>query len=333
MDNKFKTDTTIMKIDQVIKELNSGEITVDVTYQRNEVWTDDKRQAFINSCYRGIVPSPLIFNRHYDTGKLSCIDGIQRMSAIRKFKNNEIGFEYNNEKIYYDSLPDISEPNNRILTNIEKQDNFLMVRLPVVEYKNLEYSEEIDIFNRIQNGLTLKTGELIASLISNQDIAILFNDYCEKKKHLFESFKKVNRKEHLLFISNIMFMINENKLCKMTCAQKVKFFNSLNTVQSINNLIKKIDKLIEFSLSNLFTSNKYFKKMSDMHKLVYIYYIYKTYGDKYVLTQYQIDMLNYGISKTYTTCQEDDIPNKTNEKTCNKIYKIFCAFTEDISDD
>jgi hypothetical protein len=331
MEAKFKTDSAMWKIDQLIKDLDNNEINTNVVYQRDIVWDNVKQGFFINSCYRGIVPNPIILNKIYDDNDIqqtSCIDGKQRLNTISRFKNNEICFEFNGEKIYFSEVPSEfeNEKNFRVLTNLEKQDNFLMVKMPVVEYKNLSYQDEVDIFNRIQHGTPLKSGELIPSLIGDPKVTERFNQFCKDKEQLFKLIKDVQRKDHINLITYIMYMVDTNKLCKITQKQKAEYFkNNINTTKALENVIMKSDKLIDTCFSKKITSNKTFRKLTDNQKLVFIFYVYKIYEENdYKLKTLEYNILNESINDFHAECKTNNkFSNKSTDKMFGKLYKLF----------
>jgi hypothetical protein len=327
------------KIDQLIKDLNSNEINTNVEYQRGIVWDDEKQGYFINSCYKGIVPNPIILNKKYDDNDIqttSCIDGKQRLTSILKYKNNEIYFEIDGNKIYFDKVPSEFEndENYRILTNREKQDNFLMIKMPVVEYKDLSYADEREIFNRIQHGTPLKSGELIPSLIDDPITTMLFNQFCDDKKTLFAPIKNIQRKDHINLIISTMHMVDTNASgpCKLTQKQKKQYFKEdLDTASKLNSSVNRSSKLIDVCFSTTITSKKYFKKLTDNQKLVVVYYIFDEYQDRnYNLKQMDYAILNASIKDFYNECkQNDEISNKSSDKMFEKLSDLFEALVNE----
>ncbi len=69
-------------------------------FQRGHVWTESQQKAFIESVLKGVVKDPIIRfnNRFWMSSKTEgdlpdefvCIDGLQRLTAIRKFMKGEI---------------------------------------------------------------------------------------------------------------------------------------------------------------------------------------------------------------------------------------------------
>jgi hypothetical protein len=81
-------------IEVLLPKLDRGDLFVP-SYQRNFTWPDDYKCRFIESLLMGL-PIPYLFFCETHDAKLEIVDGWQRMSAIRAFKNNEfmlIGLE------------------------------------------------------------------------------------------------------------------------------------------------------------------------------------------------------------------------------------------------
>lgn len=73
-------------------------LEIDPDFQRGHVWTEDQQIAFVEFCLRGGVSGNyLYFNcPNYMTGSgeagvMVLVDGLQRLTAVRRFMANEIG--------------------------------------------------------------------------------------------------------------------------------------------------------------------------------------------------------------------------------------------------
>lgn len=80
---------------QGVKDLG-GELELEPDFQRGHVWTDAQRSAYIESLMRKAAPVALSFNCpgwcDPSTGEgdipdnlMQCIDGLQRLTAVRKY--------------------------------------------------------------------------------------------------------------------------------------------------------------------------------------------------------------------------------------------------------
>lgn len=79
-------------IDENIKELN---LQLNPDFQRGHVWTEQQQIAYIEYLIKGGESATTIYFNHpgwQDTweGEFVCVDGLQRITAIQRFLNNEI---------------------------------------------------------------------------------------------------------------------------------------------------------------------------------------------------------------------------------------------------
>ena len=112
-------------------------------YQRNaNCWSEKKQEKLIDSMMRGkCIPEVLM--RELTNGKFTLEDGLQRLTAVRNFKDGKIMW---NGKVYAD------------LTIVEKQ-RFDSYSIPVQKYSGATDMEAVEMFMDRQEGSPLNTGE------------------------------------------------------------------------------------------------------------------------------------------------------------------------------
>lgn len=262
---RFKTEVTQQYVANLIDAINSkrrNHIELCPPYQRGVVWPDAKMQSFIDSIFLGIIPNNIIFNRT-DT-QIICIDGKQRLTSIDRYSKNKICVKLKNPNntisyVYYDKLPDIISSQAkiyRILTDKELS-AFENTKLNIVQYNNLSYEDQSNIFERIQNGMDLTLGEKIISFFISPNMANLFERFAENHKHYLKSVmsrnKYIRRNYNILFIQ-ILYAVMNNKL------EYLKTENIVNFVKTITN-----EQILSIALKNMsdtliFTFNKNIKE-------------------------------------------------------------------------
>ena len=79
-----------------------GRLELEPDFQRGHVWTDEQRSAYMESFIRGRAPKRILFNcpgwvssRSANSGDIAdshmqCIDGLQRLTAMRMFMRDEV---------------------------------------------------------------------------------------------------------------------------------------------------------------------------------------------------------------------------------------------------
>lgn len=135
-------DTRDYSIDYLVQQFSENEFFIPDEYQRQFVWENQHRTAFIESILLGL-PIPFMFFSDTDDGRCEIIDGAQRTRTLVEFMDNELVL--NNlkrltslEKFTYEDLPD----------NFKRKFNKTTMRIIVLsDETTLETRREI--FNRI----------------------------------------------------------------------------------------------------------------------------------------------------------------------------------------
>jgi hypothetical protein len=94
----IKYDTVNYAIDYLVEKFNPSKETIDngshdnglfviPDYQRNTVWDDNDRSAFIESLLLGL-PIPFLFFCERENGIIEIVDGVQRITTLNSFINN-----------------------------------------------------------------------------------------------------------------------------------------------------------------------------------------------------------------------------------------------------
>ena len=94
-------------IDKNIKENN---LQLNPDFQRGHVWTEEQQAAYIEFRLRGGTTGKLIYLNCQGwmgdfRGDFVCVDGLQRITAIQRFMNNEIKAFGAYYKDFEDKLP------------------------------------------------------------------------------------------------------------------------------------------------------------------------------------------------------------------------------------
>ncbi len=134
--------------------MKRGKIVLEVPFQRNQIWKNDKASALLESVIMNVPIPPLYFAEEED-GNWLVVDGLQRLSSIKSYYDNEFslsGLEVLTEinKMKYKDLP----PKSRSLLDDG------MIRVNVIK-KDSDKDIKYDIFMRLNRGaVTLNYQEL-----------------------------------------------------------------------------------------------------------------------------------------------------------------------------
>lgn len=69
---------------QLIQMVNDGDIEIAPRFQRHFIWDRTRKSRLIESIFLGL-PLPAIYLSQYDDGRLTIVDGLQRISTIKEF--------------------------------------------------------------------------------------------------------------------------------------------------------------------------------------------------------------------------------------------------------
>lgn len=237
---RYNASVMTKNIRSIISEsMCSDTFNISPSYQREFVWTTEKSSAFIQSCMIGIVPHPILFNSDSSTGITTCIDGRQRITSLQKFHNNEIPVDYNGETLYFTKIPDDKKDNKDVrVMKTEEKTWFLNRNISVIQYDNLTYQEQIDIFKRIQLGVALSPGEIIPSVFKDENMAAIFNKFCNENEKLVNKYVKFKtRKGHVSVMAILINILNSDKW--IVPKNFDNFLNSFKTKKEFSDMLTK----------------------------------------------------------------------------------------------
>lgn len=100
-------------ISDLMRMVENGDIEIAPRFQRNFVWDKTRQSRLIESIFLGL-PLPAIYLSEYDDGRMTIVDGLQRISTIRDFMTDKLRlcnmeyFDYCNGKTFSElHLPDL----------------------------------------------------------------------------------------------------------------------------------------------------------------------------------------------------------------------------------
>lgn len=181
--NTSSYDYSVLFISELMSGLHA-KIILEVPFQRNFVWKEDRASQLIESVIMN-VPIPPLYFAEEENGKWLVIDGLQRLNALKRFYENEYplkGMEILKEldKLKYKDLP----PKAKDLLN----DGLL--RINVIK-KDSHPDIKYDIFMRLNKGaVSLNYQELRNCLYRGN-----FNDEMKSLAEYREYLKILNLKK------------------------------------------------------------------------------------------------------------------------------------------
>ncbi|CAE6482817.1 unnamed protein product [Rhizoctonia solani] len=144
--------------------IKEGDIKLDPEYQRDVVWSDSKQSKLIDSLLRNYYIPPVslgVSTEKNGNQTRVCIDGKQRLTSIYRFLEGYISHTFYSGVSYYFQQADPSKNCRLLPDNLKRQ--FRNKTMICVEYRDLSGTAERDIFQRVQLGMALTTGETFQS--------------------------------------------------------------------------------------------------------------------------------------------------------------------------
>ena len=203
-------DTKKITMDTLIRRLKQGSIYLNPDFQRNYVWTIEKKCQLIESLMLKI-PLPMFYVSADENGNYTVVDGLQRLSTIRdyiidkKFKLQKLEFwgdQFDN--VAFENLPTFIE--NRIL---ETEFTFTVINpgTPEIVKRN--------IFKRVnRGGAPLTEQEIRNALYSGKSTALLkelasINEFLKVTNSSIKAIRMLDREFILRLLS---FMLRDYSL-------------------------------------------------------------------------------------------------------------------------
>lgn len=97
-------------VDWIQANIQEDELELNPDFQRGHVWTEDQQIAYIEFRLRGGKSGRIVYLNHPGwmgnfQGDFVCVDGLQRITAVRRFINNEIKVFGHYYREFEDRLP------------------------------------------------------------------------------------------------------------------------------------------------------------------------------------------------------------------------------------
>lgn len=147
--DKIRVESKTFSLRQIYDMIKYGDLNLHPDFQRNLVWDNFRKSRLIESILLRI-PLPMFYFSQDEDGILSVVDGLQRLSAIYEFMENQLvlkDLEYLdncNNKTY-------SNPPNRIDDKYIRWFNMTQIVVNVIDPQS-PTKVKFDIFRRINTG-------------------------------------------------------------------------------------------------------------------------------------------------------------------------------------
>lgn len=161
--------------------IENGDIDFTPDFQRNFVWNSIQKSKLIESLLLRI-PLPIFYFAEDKEGRLTIVDGLQRLTTIKEFMNNEFPLnylEYLNEGVrgrYYKSNPEKKQEG--IDAKYYRWFNMSQFAVNVIDPSS-PYKVKYDIFRRINTGGRPLNNQEIRNCLSSKKLRTLLLQMAE----------------------------------------------------------------------------------------------------------------------------------------------------------
>lgn len=158
---------------QILDLIESKDIELTPDFQRNFIWDKTRQSKLIESILLGL-PLPSIYLSQYEDGRLTVVDGLQRLSTIKAFLNNELKLV---------NLEYLTESNGKFFKELEKVLSPLRLRrftqtqimCFVIDYRSPS-KLKFDLFRRLNTGGKPLNNQEIRNCLSRPEVQQVLKD-------------------------------------------------------------------------------------------------------------------------------------------------------------
>ncbi|MFH1194332.1 MAG: DUF262 domain-containing protein [bacterium] len=235
---------------QIYDLIVNKDIELSPDFQRNFIWDKTRQSKLIESILLGL-PLPSIYLSQYDDGRLTVVDGLQRLYTIKRFMDNELvlsNLEYleNCNGYKFSELDDVLSP-LRLRRFGQTQ-----IMCFVIDYRSpsqLKY----DLFRRLNTG---------GKPLNNQEIR-----NCISRPHVQKTLKNMIDSESFGLATD--FSVKDTRMEAREAALRFIYFYEQ---YSEKNPLGDYNGDMEFTLDN-FTDDLNKRSYEQLEKYINIYFI------------------------------------------------------------
>lgn len=228
--SKIRVEPKVFSLKQIYEMINCGDLDISPDFQRNQVWDTFRKSRLIESILLRI-PLPVFYFSEDEKGVLSVVDGLQRLSAIKQFMDNELVLK-NLE--YLDSCEDryYTREGQKLADKYVRWFNTTQISANVISAES-PYQVKFDIFRRLNTGGKPLNSQELRNCLMNSAARELLRDMAHS-----EAFLKATGNS-----------IDDNRMMGQEMAMRFIYFYDMYFKYSEG--IKGYKGLIDDSLDNL----------------------------------------------------------------------------------
>lgn len=174
---KITTQAYDKSVSDIVRMIEDKDIRLDPDYQRNYVWDNKKASMLIESIILN-VPIPVIYVSQEEDGSWSVIDGLQRLSSLKRFFDGK--FKLSGLEILSDlNKSDITTLNPKALRMLK---NGLLRVIMITHDSNEEI--KYDVFMRLNTGSVHLTEQELRNCLYRGNLNKFLKEVVQNQKWL-----------------------------------------------------------------------------------------------------------------------------------------------------
>ena len=169
----------------------------------------------------------------------------------------------------------------------------------------------MDIFNRIQKGAKLTSGEIIMSVFTTDRGCDKFKDFCENHKKLISKYVVSNRdrKGHVILLADLIYILQTNNNNLPSKKQRDDFLRENGTAKKLKEVLEPFEEKLKILFSKeLFNAPEFTKsiinKMNQGVFLSFFVCIKEKYEDLTKMKNNELISLKENILETINETNE-----------------------------
>ena len=140
-------------VGDVVKRIESGRYSMNPDFQRDFVWSHEKQSKLVESCVMRI-PLPVLYVAEGDDGRITVVDGLQRLSTFQAFLTNKLKLSGLGKHHPLDGrrFKDLS-------IHLQERIEDTQLTLYILD-KDAPEAARLDIFDRVNSGVPLSRQQM-----------------------------------------------------------------------------------------------------------------------------------------------------------------------------
>jgi len=249
-------DTKKIAMETIIRRLKQGTIDLNPDFQRNYVWTSEKKSQLIESLILKI-PLPMFYVAADKVGNYIVVDGLQRISTLRdyivdqKFSLQKLEFwgdQYND--YHFDDLPTIIQ--NRIL---ETEFTFTVIN------EGTPDAVKRNIFKRVNRGGLPLTDQEIRNALYTGEATVLLKNLALKESFLEATDSSIKTERMLdkeFILRSLTFIIQDYTTYPKSGDMDSFLCETLQIINKLKNQNASFEKTQNFKINTIKDIEQYF---------------------------------------------------------------------------